>query len=383
MSESSSSGATNTTDIKDRPIRARLAGLQRIVVKIGTNTLVRDGRLDTGYIADIAEQTAALRADRREMLLVSSGAIGMGARALGLEALPTTVEMRQACAAVGQPLLMHEYYHAFCSLNVQCAQVLVTRDVFDDRRSFLNLQTAVERLIVLGIVPILNENDSVSTEEIGSAFGDNDTLSALVASKIDAELLVMLTDIDGFYSAPPGSPGATLISVVEKLDDEHFAAAGTSISGLGRGGMRTKLGAVTIAADAGCSVVVANGREPGVLARILAGEDLGTLFQAGERLKSRLRWIRNSRAHGTIHVDAGAVVALRNKKSLLPLGITSVEGSFDAGAVVFLNDVAKLVTGFSAEELRDIAGRHSSEIAARVGGGRRDVVARPEDIVFL
>ena len=365
------------------PARRRLAELRRIVVKIGTNILIRDGKPDTEYIADVVEMAAALRSDGREVLLVSSGAIVMGARALGLSSLPTTVEMRQACAAVGQPLLMQEYYQAFQARNVQSAQVLVTRDVFDERRSFLNLQNAVERLLALGITPVFNENDCVSTEEIGSAFGDNDTLSALVASKIDAELLVMLTDIDGFYSAAPGTDGADRISVVEKLTDEHFAAAGASVSGLGRGGMRTKLGAVTIAADAGCSVIIADGKEPAVMSRILDGEDIGTLFLPGERVKSRLRWIRNSRPHGTIFVDDGAVRALRNKKSLLPLGITAVEGTFDAESVVMVNDVAKLVTSFSAEELRVIAGRHSSEIASRVGSGRRDVVARPEDIVFL
>lgn len=363
-------------------VRRSVASARRIVLKVGTNLLMKGDRLDVAAVHRVAQEVCSLREAGKEVLLVTSGAIGMGRVELGLKSAPEDIRLRQACAAVGQPLLMREYYEGFRAAGVICAQVLVTRDVFDDRRSYLNLRNAVEHLVQLGVVPVFNENDSVSTEEIGSAFGDNDTLSALVASKIDAELLIMLTDIDAFYTAPPGTPGARAISVVERITDEHRASAGESTSGLGRGGMRTKLAAVSIAADAGCSVIIASGRLDGAVGRLTAGEEIGTLFLPREKLGARSRWIRNSRPQGTIRVDEGALAALRAHKSLLPTGIQAVEGTFAAGAVVWINGVAKAVSSFSADELRSIVGRHSSDIARVLGAGRRDVVARPEDIVF-
>lgn len=366
------------------------AGVKRVVVKAGTNVLSvqRDGgahRIDVDYIADLAGQIAAVRATGREVAIVSSGAIGFGAYELGIHGRVQDVVLRQACAAVGQPILMQIYRAALARHSLQAAQVLVTREVFNDRESYVRLRNAVERLLELGVVPILNENDSVATAEIGTAFGDNDQLSALIASKLDAGLLVLLSDIDGFYDADPRrNPEARLLDRVERITAEMIAAAGRAGSSVGTGGMATKLKAVAIAAEGGCRVVLAHGREPGILSRILAGEPVGTVFAATRTLRNRSRWLLHSEPHGRIVVDDGALRAIRNHNSLLPRGIIAVEGNFDRGAVVLVNDEAKLVTAFASRELQQLVGKRSPEVASILGDGDdRRVIARPEDIVFL
>jgi glutamate 5-kinase len=366
------------------------SAVRRLVVKIGTNVLTAEGRLDEQYIDRIAGQVAGLVSDRRRVLLVSSGAIGMGARELGIEHKVTNITMRQACAAIGQPLLMNSYRRAFAERGIEVAQVLLTREVLNRRTSYVNLRNAVESLLSLGVVPIFNENDSISTEEIGTAFGDNDRLSALVASKVDAELLIMLTDIDALYDRDPRHHSdAQPVRTVEKLTGDIEGMAGKPGSRFATGGMRTKLAACAIAEKAGCQVVLAHGREDQVLPRILGGEEIGTLFLAGRKLKNRTRWIMNAEPHGTITVDAGALEAIRNRNSLLPTGITAVEGSFEAGEVVSVrcpgcSDVhIKLVAGLNSRDLAAVVGKRSAEVAERLGPGSRDIVARPEDIVFL
>jgi glutamate 5-kinase len=367
-----------------------LSGVRRLVVKIGTNVLTAAGALDDDYIDTVASQVAELVAAGRQVLLVSSGAIGMGARELGLEHKVSTVTMRQACAAIGQPLLMNSYRRAFASRNMEVAQVLLTREVLDRRKSYVNLRNAVESLLSLGVVPIFNENDSISTEEIGTAFGDNDRLSALVASKVDAELLVMLTDIDALYDSDPRkNPDARPVRTVEKLTEDIEEMAGAAGSTFATGGMRTKLAACAIAEKAGCQVILAHGREERVLPRVLAGEELGTLFRAGRKLKNRTRWIMNAEPQGVITIDAGALAAIRKRNSLLPTGITDVEGVFQAGEVVEVRcfgcgDVEiKLVAGLNSRDLAQVVGQRSEQIAERFGPGSRDIVARPEDIVFI
>jgi glutamate 5-kinase len=367
-----------------------LSGVHRVVVKIGTNVLTAAGALDDDYIDTMASQVAELVSGGRQVLLVSSGAIGMGARELGLEHKVTNITMRQACAAIGQPLLMNSYRRAFTSRSMEVAQVLLTREVLDRRKSYVNLRNAVESLLSLGVVPIFNENDSISTEEIGTAFGDNDRLSALVASKVDAELLVMLTDIDALYDSDPRkNPGARPVRTVEKLTEDIEEMAGAAGSAFATGGMRTKLAACAIAEKAGCQVILAHGREDGVLPRVLAGEELGTLFLAGRKLKNRTRWIMNAEPQGVITIDAGALAAIRRHNSLLPTGITDVEGMFEAGEVVKVRcpgcgDVEiKLVSGLNSRDLSQVVGRRSEQIAERLGPGARDIVARPEDIVFI
>ena len=357
---------------------------KRVVIKIGTNTLAKDGGIDTAYFSGVARQVKALVADGRQVVIVTSGAIGMGAGQLGLTEKPKEMQMRQACAAIGQPLLMQEYRQAFQEHGVQVAQVLLTAEVLDNRKTYLNLRHAIETLLALGVVPILNENDSVSTAEIGTAFGDNDRLSALVASKIDADLLVMLTDIDALYDKNPQEhPDAQPIPAVFEITDEIVRSAGDRGSVHSTGGMKTKIEAARIAANAGCRIVLAHGREKDVITRIMAGEPLGTIFLPKRKLSNRARWILNSQPAGTIHIDEGALKALRNHKSLLPSGVTGVEGSFQAGDVVLLNTAAKAVTSIDSTQLETVAGKHSTEIKKLLGPKHRDVVAIPEDIIFL
>ncbi|MCK4293201.1 MAG: glutamate 5-kinase [Planctomycetes bacterium] len=378
---------------------------KRIVVKIGTNVLTKNGGIDGAYVRRVAAQISSLLDTGRQVVIVSSGAIGMGAGRLDLDGKVRPVKksaagradvkclisngvknmkMRQACAAIGQPLLMQEYRKSFLRHGVTVAQVLLTAEVLNNRKTYLNLRNSIETLLGLGVVPILNENDSVSTDEIGTAFGDNDKLSALVASKIDADLLIMLSDIDALYDKNPRKfPGAKPIRAVFEITADIVKNAGGKGTRYATGGMKTKLEAAKIASNAGCRIVLANGRLKNVIARIIAGEEIGTVFMPKRKLSNRARWILNSTPAGTIHVDVGAMRALRNHKSLLPSGVTRVEGSFGAGAVVMLNDKAKAVTSIASSQLKTLAGKHSTEIKKLLGPKHRDVVAIPEDIVFL
>ena len=359
--------------------------IKRVVIKIGTNLLSsKDSGFDTAFLHKVVTQLVELRKQGYQILLVTSGAIGMGAGALGLTERVTKIEMRQACASIGQPLLMQHYREAFSDFGVITAQILLTREVLNNRMSFLNLKNSVETLLELGTIPVFNENDTVSTAEIGSAFGDNDRLSALIASKTDADLLIILTDIDGLYTGDPRKdPDAKLISLVEELDDSVLSMAGQAGSTFSTGGMKTKLLAAKIAAVAGCGSIIASGYEPDVLLRLLNGEELGTYIREKEKLSQRSRWILNSTTQGKILIDEGAVQALRAHKSLLPSGVLAVEGVFEAGEVVMVNDVAKVVPSCNSNEIRELIGRHSSDIRSIIGQKRRDVIARPEDILFI
>ena len=381
--------------------------VKKVVVKIGTNTLTKEDtiEIDTAYIRRIASQINSLLKTGRQVVIVTSGAIGMGAGQLELADRVNPVrksaagranarrlisngvkdtKMRQACAAIGQPLLMAEYRKSFARYGVTVAQVLLTADVLNNRKTYLNLRNSIETLLKLGVVPLLNENDSVSTDEIGSAFGDNDRLSALVASKIDADLLIMLSDIDALYDKDPRkSADAKPISTVYEITDEILQSAGKKGSKYATGGMKTKIEAAKIASNAGCSIVLADGRLKNVIGRIIEGEEIGTAFYPKRKLSNRARWILNSAAAGTIFIDDGAMRAVKNRKSLLPSGITSVKGSFEAGAVVMLNDNGKAVTNFSSSQLQTLAGKHSTEIKKLLGPGHRDVVAIPENIIII
>lgn len=383
--------------------RAELAGANRIVVKIGTATIARPkgvparltvsqtaeseasrGGVDTEYIYRVAAQFADLVKAGKQLILVTSGAIGMGARELGLTKRVTEVRLRQACAAIGQPILMEEYRAAFKVFGLTAAQLLVTRDAWDDRASYLNLRATVETLLTDRVIPVFNENDCVSTAEIGNAFGDNDRLSAYIASKIDAELLIILSDVDSLYDADPrDNPEAKRIPYVRELTGEHLAAAGGRGSEFSTGGMKTKLAAVAIARDAGCRVVIAHGREPQVIARVAAGELLGTLFDAAHALKNRVRWLKNSQPKGKLTIDSGALAAIRERNSLLPRGVLAVEGDFGRDSVVLVNESAKILSNFSSAELAAVMGKRSEEIEAILGKGSPHVVARPEDTAFL
>lgn len=385
-------GASDETQARRAAAEAR-----RIVVKIGTNTITRpkdappplsggagrgEGGIDIEYLHRVAEEIADLARSGREILLVTSGAVGMGARELGLAKRPKDLPTRQACAAIGQPLLMEEYRRAFAVYGLSAAQLLVTRYIWDDREAYLNLRSTVEALLERRVVPVFNENDSISTAEI--AFGDNDQLSAYVASKIDAELLVILSDVDSLYDSDPRkNPEARRIPYVRELEPEMLEAAGGKGTEFSTGGMRTKLLAVGIARDARCRVVIAHGRQPRVISRILAGESVGTLFDVAAGLKNRQRWIKNKRPQGRILVDAGALAAMRESNSLLPRGVVGVEGRFERGAVVMVNEAAKIITSLSSSELEAARGRRSEELDSILPDGASKIVARPGETVFL
>ena len=358
--------------------------VKRVVVKIGTSSLTKKGGVNTTYVRRIARQISSLLGSGRQVVIVTSGAIGMGAGLLKIGGEVQGIKMRQACAAIGQPLLMTEYRKSFLRYGVAVAQVLLTAEVFDNRRTYLNLRNSIETLLKLGVVPVLNENDSISTDEIGTSFGDNDRISALVASKIDADLLIMLSDIDALYDKDPRKFGdAKAISTVYEITDDILRSAGGKGSMHAIGGMKTKLEAAKIASNAGCRMVLADGRLKNVIGRIIAGAEIGTVFMPKRKLSNRLRWILNSTPAGTINIDEGAMRAIKNHKSLLPSGIVSVKGSFKAGAVVMLNDKAKAVTILGSSQLKTLAGKHSTEIKKLLGPGHRDVVAIPEDIVII
>ena len=360
------------------------SSVQRVVVKIGTNILTKGTGIDADYVRKIAGQVHSLMATGRQVVIISSGAIGMGTGQMELTGRPRDLKMRQACAAIGQPLLMTEYRKSFLRFNVTVAQVLLTAEVLSNRKTYLNLRNSIETLLKLGVVPILNENDSVSTAEIGSAFGDNDKLSALVASKIDADLLILLSDIDALFDKnPQKSTDAKPIRTVFEISESMIRGAGGKGSTHATGGMKTKLEAAKIASNAGCRIVLADGRIQNVIGRIMTGEEIGTIFMPKRKLSNRSRWILNSAAAGTIVIDDGAMQAVKKRKSLLPSGIVSVKGTFKAGDVVMLNENAKAVASIGSAQLKALAGKHSSEIRAILGPDHRDVVAIPEDIVFI
>ena len=311
--------------------------------------------MDTGFLHVIADQISELVQQKRQVILVTSGALGMGAGVLGITKKISEVKKRQACAAIGQSLLMHEYRVAFNAHGQEVAQVLLTNKILSHRKYYVNLKNTMETLLSMGIVPIVNENDCVSIDEIGLAFGDNDRLSALVASKIDAELLIMLTDVDGLYNKNPKSHSqAKLIPVVYEITDEIEAMASKAGSTFATGGMKSKIDAIRIAANGGCKAILAHGRKKNVLLDILAGKETGTLFLPTRRLSNRKRWILNCHTEARIDIDAGAAVALKKHRSLLMVGITGIKGQFHAGDVVKIGTAAKGICTLSSTQLQKL-----------------------------
>jgi len=321
--------------------RPGVSGARRVVLKLGTRVLTDDGgALAPGRITAVALTAARLHASGADVLIVTSGAVGLGRARLGL-AGELLLHDRQACAAVGQGMLMELYATGLAAHGLTAAQLLLTESDFDDRVRYLNLRATLEALLGHGAVPIINENDAVSTEELAfvgdegrPVFGDNDRLSALVASKLDADLLVLLTDVDGVYDRDPRLDAtATLLNTAPAS-----LAAGPSSSGAGRGGMKSKIESARIAAAAGCHAVIASGRDAEALPSVLRGEAVGTWFPAERAVDARRRWIAFAAApRGVLHLDEGAVRAVRDRgASLLAVGVRSVQGTFDAGDVVEL-----------------------------------------------
>jgi glutamate 5-kinase len=370
--------------------RRALMKARRIVVKVGSNLVTAPGLgSDPDRIERLAADVAAIRHDR-EVALVSSGAIATGMARLALAERPRSIPEKQAAAAVGQSALMWQYEIAFKRYGIAVGQVLLTAQDIGDRTRYLNARNTLLALLGFGVVPVVNENDTVAVEEI--KVGDNDNLSALVASLIEADLLVLLTDVGGLYTADPArQSGATKLDTVAEVTHEILAMAGTHGDGVSVGGMATKLQAAQKAAASGVPMVIASGRERGVLARILSGEAVGTYFvPKADRLGARKRWIAFAvPPQGRLIVDAGAARALtRQGRSLLPSGVTAVDGEFAAGDVVAVVDgesreFARGLVNFDAGELRRIRGAKTQEIEPRLGYRSVDEVIHRDNLVIL
>ena len=348
---------------------------QRIIVKVGSSLVTNDGRgLDHGALANWAQQMAALRGQGRQVVLVSSGAIAQGMQRLGWAKRPTHLAELQAAAAVGQVGLVQAYETVFSAHGIATAQILLTHADLADRERYLNARSTLLKLLELGVVPIINENDTVVTDEI--KVGDNDTLGALVANLLEADALVILTDQAGLFSADPRKdPKAEFISLATAGDLTLEAMAGGAGSSLGKGGMLTKILAAKRAAFSGAHTIIASGREPNVLPRLAAGELIGTHLQArGDKLTARQQWMADHlQLRGSVVLDAGACFALQSGgKSLLPIGVLRVEGDFSRGDVVACCNeqgtvIARGIVNYSAAEARLIARKPSSDIAAILG----------------
>lgn len=368
--------------------------VKTLVVKIGTTLLGSDTGFEGSVLEQLVKELSALKRERGlNLLLVSSGAIGCGMNALDMNERPRLLPLKQATAAVGQAKLMHYYETLFSTYGngLRTAQVLITGSELDNRTTYLNIRNTVRALFQMEVVvPIVNENDSVATEEL--AFGDNDTLAARVAAKIDADLLVLLSDIDGLYDKNPRRfSDAQLIPHVAKMTPEIAALAEGTSSETSIGGMKTKLAAAHIACNSGLPMVIADGRRPGVIHDVLDGEGPMTWFGAAESVLShRKRWIAFGRAaRGSIVVDDGACNALLNQgKSLLAAGILRVTGKFEAGAAVQVMDrqgepLGRGLVNYSSDQIAQIQGRKSQEIASILGRKDFDEVIHRNNLVLI
>ena len=330
---------------------------KRIVIKVGTNVLTKqNGTLNTERIGNIAKVIAGLK---KEFIIVTSGAIGCGCKELSIKQRPRDIILRQACAAIGQSILMNAYNNMFSKEGIKTAQILLTYDDFSDRKRYLNLRNSINKLISLGIVPIINENDAISTAEIDMSFGDNDRLSALVASKMEADLLIMLSDIDGLYNKnPKTNRDAKVIKEVREITKEIERITAGKGSAMAIGGMKSKIEAAKITMQSGCSLVIINGKIKKPITRVLKGEELGTLFIPKKALKNKERWIIHAKTKGRIIINKRAEeILLKKKASLLSVGIERIEGSFSKRDVVEINNFAKAMTDYSSEELKNLRGK--------------------------
>src|SRR2546421_8155541 len=365
--------------------RQYLRSVRTAVVKLGTQLLSdAQGRLDAPFVATVAKQVATLRGRGVKVTLVSSGAIGAGLRELNLPKRPTDLAQLQAVAAVGQRRLMDVWAAAFAPHDMPVAQILLTREDVDDRTRFLNVRNTIHAAQELGAVPIINENDTISTHELVKiTFGDNDILAALVAAALRADLLVLLTVVDGLLDER-GQP----VRLVENLDQARQLVR-TEKSEAGKGGMLSKLEAARMVTDAGEVMVVANGRDEDVLAKIMRGEEAGTLFlPSPKKRSSRSRWITAARTAGNIVVDAGAAKALVEKnRSLLAAGIVRVEGEFAPGDIVAIVDpdggaIARGLTNYAAADVAKILGKRTSQVRELLGEAAYDEVVHRDNLVI-
>ena len=368
---------------------ARLAKARRIVVKIGSALLVdaRTGTIKASWLASLIDDLADAKVRGADIIVVSSGAIALGRRTLGLPKGKLKLEQSQAAAAVGQIALAQAWSEALRTRNIVAAQVLVTLTDTEERRRYLNARATLSTLLGQGAVPVINENDTVATSEI--RYGDNDRLAARVASMMSADCLVLLSDIDGLYTAPPGNKDAVFLAEVQEITPEIEAMAGKPVSGVGSGGMITKIEAGKIALGAGCNMVIASGHEMHPLQRIADGERCTWFLAQASALQSRKRWIAGTlQPVGHLVVDEGAVEALSKGKSLLPAGVKRVEGSFTRGDTVSIitargREIARGLVTYDAADAIRIAGMKSGEIEKILGFRGRDELIHRDDMVLM
>lgn len=361
-----------------------------LVIKLGTSVLTQASTsLNRAHMVEIVRRCAQAMAMGHRVILVTSGAIAAGREHLGFPDLPKSVASKQLLAAVGQSRLIQIWEQLFSIYGLHIGQMLLTRADLEHRERFLNARDMLNALLDNGIVPVINENDAVATAEI--KVGDNDNLSALAAVLADADLLLLLTDQDGLYTADPRTHAdARLIPQVQHIDQAVRALAGESVSGIGTGGMATKVQAADVATRAGVEVIIASGSEPSIITRILNGEATGTAFcPCASPLERRKRWIFGAPPAGELHIDAGAATALtQGKRSLLPAGITAVRGSFSRGEVVRIvspdgRDMAHGVARYNSDALNTIKGRRSEDIEALLGHAYGQVAVHRDDLILL
>lgn len=372
-------------------LRQEVAALaSTIVVKVGTRVLTRaDGQLDHQRIQQLVDQIHQVLATDRKVVLVSSGAVGAGMGRLGLKSRPADLAHLQAVAAVGQPMLVEAYERALHRHGHHAAQVLLTAEDVEHRTRYLNARNTLLTLLDLGAVPIINENDTVSVEELQTTFGDNDRLAAIVTNLIRAPLLVLLSDVDGLFDGDPRQPGSHVLPTVEQLDESVFALVRDRLGGLSKGGMASKLEAARLATTAGENVIIASGGTPDILPRIIAAEPVGTLFLAqGRTVAARKRWIGLTvKPRGRLLLDAGAKIAVELKgRSLLAAGVAGAEGKFDKGDVVALRgpdglEFARGLTNYSADEVLRIKGLKTWQIADVLGYCPYDEIIHRDNMV--
>ncbi len=378
--------------------REILNNAKRIVIKVGTNVLRNDdGETALSRIYSFIEDISKLVKEGKEVILVTSGAVGLGKKRLNLDSTDG-VAIKQACAAIGQGKLMSIYSQGFDTFGVIVAQILLTEDDFHARKKYLSLRTTMTRLLELGVVPIINQNDTVSTVELDDlmeerlvCFSDNDKLSALVASELDADLLILLSDINGLYNDnPKTNPNAQIIREVNEVTDE-ILSYGTDASEGGRGGMRTKLQAAQLVTRSGGRVVITNGKIPYIIGKIFSGEDIGTVFHpTGECLNEKRRWIGYAtNIIGKIRINNLAKEAIIDKKkSLLPIGVIEVINEFKQAEVVSIldeegNEIARGMVNYPSEDIKKIIGCHSDEIISVLGYRNYDAVITRDNITVL
>lgn len=367
--------------------RAALATARRLVIKVGSSSLTSvGGGISSAAVLELSTVLAARQRAGTEIILVSSGAIAAGLAPLGLSRRPKDLATQQAAASVGQGLLMAGYTDAFASHGITVSQVLLTAEDLIRRTGHTNAHRALERLLKLGVLPIVNENDTVATHEI--RFGDNDRLAAMVAHLVKADAMVLLSDVDAVYSAPPGQGGVRLPSIGHSRDLDNVTVGSTGAAGVGTGGMATKISAATTAASNGIPALVTSAVHA---AAALAGSDVGTLFAVtGGRLPVRMLWLAHlADVRGQLVLDDGAVAAVRDRhKSLLPAGITAVQGVFEAGDAVELTDlrgdvVARGLVNYSSAELPLMLGRSTRDLAAELGTEYQREVVHVDDLVVI